>query len=149
MSAEPLPRIGEVAPDQAWKILSEDMGAVLVDVRTQAEWGFVGVPDLTGLGKALVCVEWAHFPDMSKNPRFVAQVMTELGGNDPSRLLFICRSGARSLRAAEAIADHLSREGRSVDCLNVAEGFEGDLNASGHRGGQNGWKARGLAWRQS
>lgn len=143
------PRIGSVNPSEAWDRLGQGQDAVLVDVRTRAEWNFVGVPDLTGMDKAPVCVEWAVFPDMSKNPRFVAALMEELGGATPSELFFICRSGARSLRAAEAVAEHLSEIGQAATCFNVAEGFEGDLDPMGHRGGHNGWKARGLAWRQS
>ena len=141
--------VGSLNPLEAWDWLGQSRTAVLVDVRTWAEWTFVGVPDLTGLGKAPVCVEWAAFPDMSKNPRFVAALMEKLGGSAPSELLFICRSGVRSLKAAEAVAEHLSDCGQEAACFNVAEGFEGDLDALGHRGCQNGWKARGLAWRQS
>ncbi|WP_227258134.1 rhodanese-like domain-containing protein [Kangsaoukella pontilimi] len=109
----------------------------------------MGVPDLEEVGHETVFVEWAAFPDMSINPRFVAEVLEAVGGGNSGPLLFLCRSGARSLRAAAAVHDHLSRDGRNVTCLNVAEGFEGDLDPQGHRGGLNGWKARGLAWRQS
>jgi rhodanese-related sulfurtransferase len=148
MSTGPDHLVGEVSPTEAWELL-EGQDAVLVDVRTHAEWTFVGVPDLSGLTRPLLTVEWASFPGMSKNPRFVAQVLEELGKDVPSTLLFICRSGARSLNAAQAVAAHLASEGRAATCLNVAEGFEGDLSAMGQRGDHNGWKARGLAWRQS
>jgi rhodanese-related sulfurtransferase len=144
-----VPRIPEVNPEEAWSILENDPKAVLIDVRTQAEWGFVGIPDLGGLSSGLIFVEWSCFPDMSVNSRFVAEMTEKLEGNVPSQCLFICRSGARSLRAAEAVASHLSETGGTANCFNVAEGFEGDLNASGHRGTLNGWKSRGLAWRQS
>ena len=143
------PRIGSVNPSEAWDRLERTDDAVLVDVRTRAEWSFVGGPDLTGLDKAPVCVEWAAYPDMSINPRFVAELMEALGGTAPSELYFICRSGARSLRAAEAVAERLPGYGLDAACFNVAEGFEGDLDRQGHRGDLNGWKARGLAWRQS
>ena len=143
------PRVGEVLPDEAWRILETDPGAVLIDVRTQAEWGFVGVPDLAEVGRSTILVEWASFPGMSRNPRFVTQVMERLGDDRPGTFLFLCRSGARSFSAAEAVAAHLESEGRSAACLNVAEGFEGDLDRDGHRGRLGGWKARGLAWRQS
>lgn len=148
MSTGPDHQVGEVSPTEAWELL-EGQDAVLVDVRTRAEWTFVGVPDLSGLTRPLLTVEWASFPGMSKNPRFVAQVMEELGDDVPSTLLFICRSGARSLNAAQAVAAQLALDGLAATCLNVAEGFEGDLTATGQRGDHNGWKARGLAWRQS
>lgn len=143
------PAVGEVNPADAWELLKTEPGAQLIDVRTAAEWSFVGVPDLTDLGKTLCCVEWAQYPDMSKNPRFAAQVIDELEGEVFGPLLFICRSGARSLRAAEAVSEAMSAAGKELVCLNVAEGFEGDLDPQSHRGAVNGWKTRGLAWRQS
>jgi rhodanese-related sulfurtransferase len=58
-------------------------------------------------------------------------------------VLFLCRSGVRSAAAAEAAA----RAGYA-HAYNVTEGFEGPLDADGHRG-VSGWKAAGLPWRQS
>ncbi|KIT15683.1 rhodanese-like domain-containing protein [Jannaschia aquimarina] len=142
------PQIAEVGPRDAWKILSEDEDAVLVDVRSAPEWGFVGGPDLSELGRDAIRVEWAAWPGMSPNPTFVGALMDQLPGL-PTRMLFICRSGARSMQAAQAVARTLSEKGEQVECINVAEGFEGDLDGSSHRGGLNGWKARGLAWRQT
>ncbi len=149
MSGDPTVGVGEVLPADAWKILSEQPKSRLIDVRTRAEWGFVGVPDISGLGHDPLFVEWATWPDMSQNPRFVAEVRNALGDHTPSTLLFLCRSGVRSLKAAMAVGDDLSKKGSPVRCLNVIEGFEGDLDPSNHRGRLNGWKARGLAWRQS
>ena len=42
---------GDVAPATAWKILSEHKDAVLIDVRTRAEWNYVGLPDLDDAGQ--------------------------------------------------------------------------------------------------
>jgi len=149
MSGASEPPVGEVTPDAAWQILEGSSSALLIDVRTRAEWGFVGVPDLAELDHSTKFVEWVSFPDMSANPQFVAEVMEAIGDNTPSTLLFICRSGVRSLRAAKEIAEYFVKSEVAAECLNVAEGFEGDLDPQGHRGGHNGWKARGLAWRQS
>ena len=144
------PLVGEVNPDEAWQILSEDSSARLIDVRTRAEWSFVGVPDTGELGGQPFFIEWAAYPGMSVNGDFAAEVAEAVGPVQPDdTLLFICRSGVRSLSAARAVAAHYAERGLELNCLNVAEGFEGDLNARGHRGNQNGWKARGLAWRQS
>ncbi|NNL19519.1 MAG: rhodanese-like domain-containing protein [Boseongicola sp.] len=149
MSADLEPRVGEVNPSDAWRTLGDRPSAALIDVRTSAEWDYVGVPDLSELGQALYKIEWAQYPDMSVNPRFVAEVIEQTSALSPGAYLFLCRSGVRSLRAAKALAEHLSNTGNDAECLNVAEGFEGDLDSQGHRGVQNGWKARGLAWRQS
>lgn len=149
MGTGPSPHVGEVNPDEAWQLISNDKSARLIDVRTRAEWGFVGVPDLREVEQEPLLIEWSTFPGMSVNPRFAAEVAEALGTGAPGPLLFLCRSGQRSLRAAQAVADHYAQQGVAVTCLNVAEGFEGNVDASGHRGSQNGWKARGLAWRQS
>ena len=142
-------RVAEASPQQTWDTLVNDDHSVLVDVRSHAEWSFVGIPDLSELGHSTLLVEWAGFPGMSVNPHFAEQVVEKLGPDIPDKLFFICRSGVRSLSAAKAVADHLSNQGITADCINVAEGFEGDLDADGHRGRVNGWKVRGLAWRQS
>lgn len=149
MSTGTRPRVGEVLPTDAWTILETDKKARLIDVRTQAEWSFVGVPDLSELGHTLICIEWAEFPGMSINPRFADAVTEALGDEAPGTLLFLCRSGVRSLYAAEAATVIYSQMGKAVECLSVKEGFEGDLNPNGHRSFQGGWKNRGLAWRQS
>ena len=143
------PHVGEVDPSEAWQILNDNKSARLIDVRTSSEWSFVGIPDLGEVGQRPIFIEWASLPNMSENPRFAAQLDEALGGEVPETLLFLCRSGVRSLKAAYLVADHLAERGKPATCLNIAEGFEGDLDANAHRGSMNGWKARGLSWRQS
>ncbi len=149
MSAGVVPGVGEVTPPAAWGILETEKDARLVDVRTQAEWNFVGVPDLSELGHSVIFVEWATYPGMSVNPKFGEQLLGAFGDEIPGKLLFLCRSGVRSLAAAQETARVCAENGIRVACYNVAEGFEGDVNEDGHRGFQGGWKFRGLAWRQS
>ena len=149
MSAGTGPSVSEVLPSEAWGILRDDQNSVLVDVRSAAEWGFVGVPDVSELGKSVLLVEWAQFPGMVPNPDFVGDLKEKLGRSAPSQLLFLCRSGVRSLSAANAVARAYGEDGLPILCINVAEGFEGDLDVLKHRGMLSGWKARGLAWRQS
>lgn len=149
MSSDANPCVTEVGPQDAWNLLSNDSASVLIDVRTRPEWDFVGGPDISALGRSVLRIEWMSYPGMSPNPAFTETLMTELGDTMPSRLLFICRSGARSMSAAVATAEALAAKGQQIECVNVAEGFEGDMDALKHRGGLNGWKARGLSWRQS
>jgi rhodanese-related sulfurtransferase len=149
MSAGVSPGVEEVLPDDAWASLKNQEAAHLVDVRTAAEWTFVGAPDLEPLGKQVIHVEWASFPGMIPNSEFTQDVLNALEGAAPSEMFFICRSGARSLKAARAMAQVFAARGEQVACFNVQEGFEGDLNAKMHRGGISGWKARGLPWKQS
>lgn len=141
--------VDECGPEQAWSALEADENAQLVDVRTRPEWSFVGVPDLTALGRRVILVEWRQYPAMATNAAFPEQVLESLGGTAPSQLFFICRSGARSMEAAHVMAAHFDSRGETVRCVNVAEGFEGDLDPARHRGSRNGWKFRGLAWQQS
>ena len=129
-----VPRVEELLPTETWEYLSGHSDAVFIDVRTKPEWGFVGKPDLSSLGHSVHCIEWAQYPEMSVNPRFVDAVKLALADTDPSRVFFICRSGVRSLNAAKAVAAAFEEEGREVRCVNVAEGFEGDLDADKKRG---------------
>lgn len=132
---------GDLTPQQAWELLAGDDEALLVDVRTEAEWAYVGVPDTSALGRALVRVQWQRFPDGARNPFFVEQLRAA-GARDDTPLVFLCRSGVRSAAAARAATD--AGMARSY---NVLEGFEGGLDGAGHRGGE-GWRAEGLPWRQ-
>ncbi|MEM9061672.1 MAG: rhodanese-like domain-containing protein [Pseudomonadota bacterium] len=141
--------VDEASPEQTWALLDQLDAAAMVDVRTKAEWSFVGLPDLSAVGKPLWPIEWVMFPAMAPNAHFVEQLLDEAGGNLPGRIFFICRSGARSMAAAQTVAQVMQGSGHATHCTNVAEGFEGDLDAGGHRGKINGWKARGLPWRQS
>lgn len=147
--AEVRPIVDEISPAEAFELLKNDDATALIDVRTRAEWAFVGQPDIGGAGAKLWPIEWVTFPAMARNAGFVAEVMERLNGKSPGRLLFICRSGARSMAAARATAVALAEQGVAAHCTNVAEGFEGDLDPRGHRGKANGWKARDLPWRQS
>jgi len=136
---------GDVTPQEAWRVLGVDPHAVLVDVRTQAEWSFVGVPDLSGAGKEPVFLEWQQFPAMTRNAGFAADLAATLGAarrNVP--VFFLCRSGSRSKAAAIVMT-----QAGFARCFNVAGGFEGDLDGGRHRGGRNGWKVADLPWVQS
>jgi len=140
--------VDAVTPREAWALLGGDADAALVDVRTQAEWSFVGVPCLPEGARPLLRVEWARFPGMTPNEDFCEELASSLGTPPPRRLLFLCRSGQRSRAAAGAMAAFLDAAGHPAHCTNVEEGFEGDRDADGRRGGVSGWKARGLPWTQ-
>ncbi len=149
MSERDTAEVAETDPLKAFETLKTDPDSALVDVRTRPEWTFVGLPDLAPAGKQTWLAEWRAYPDMSVSATFMEDLARNYGDAPPSTLFFICRSGARSLEAARKAAAEFARQGRSVRCVNVAEGFEGDLGPDGRRGRVNGWKARGLPWRQS
>ncbi|MGV0731772.1 rhodanese-like domain-containing protein [Mycolicibacter sinensis] len=130
---------GDITPEQAWAMLRDDATATLVDVRTDAEWRFVGLPDLSGLGREVVCIEWVH-SDGNPNHDFSRELAARVAGGPA---IFLCRSGNRSIPAAEA-GTALGLE----PSYNVLDGFEGQLDEYSHRGG-TGWRAVGLPWTQS
>jgi rhodanese-related sulfurtransferase len=138
---------GGLAPQQAWDLLAQDSKAVLVDVRSQPEWSFVGLPDLSALKKKPLLVAWQAYtpsakPPMVLNPDFAAAV--EGAGIDRmAPMVFLCRSGVRSKAAAIA----MTKRGFSR-CYNFAGGFEGPHDDTHHRGRISGWKAAGLPWTQ-
>ena len=139
--------VDEVDVASAWSSLQRNPRSQLVDVRTRAEWTYVGIPDLAGLGKRAVLVEWQTFPDQSVDPRFAERLANELqaiGVQPNDDLFFSCRSGSRRLAAAKVMA----AAGYGA-CHNVSEGFEGPLDDERHRGALHGWKAIGLPWQQS
>jgi len=121
--------------------LQTEAESVLVDVRTQAEWSYVGLPDLTGIGKTVLFLQWQRFPDGLRNEGFVEQLRAA-GVHEGVPLYFLCRSGARSAAAAQA-----ATAAGLGPAYNVSDGFEGQLDRDGHRE-SNGWKAAGLPWRQ-
>ena len=141
--------VAELGVASVWDCLEADKTAQLVDVRTRAEWTFVGVADLTDLGRQPLLIEWQSFPENRPDPDFARTLDAELsvrGLSKTTQLYFICRSGARSLSAARAMA----ALGYS-HCHNVTEGFEGPLSEgpSPHRGETAGWKCSRLPWVQS
>ncbi|HME26440.1 MAG TPA: rhodanese-like domain-containing protein [Acetobacteraceae bacterium] len=134
--------VQNVPPGRVWEALQKDPKAQLVDVRTDAEWNFVGLPDLSPAGKQVVPIQWQVYPTMAPNAAFADQ-LKEAGFTAEHRIYFICRSGQRSFAAAEA-----AQAAGFPHVYNVADGFEGGVDAAGHRGVATGWKAVGLPWRQ-
>ena len=138
---------GDVSAADAYSMLESDKSAILVDVRTKAEWTFVGVPDLSGIGKETLFAEWQEFPAMKVAADFAPHLVETLrarGVSAAAPVLFLCRSGARSRAAAIA----LTKAGQER-CYNIAQGFEGPLDDKQKRGSVDGWKANGLPWAQS
>ncbi|MBS0372080.1 MAG: rhodanese-like domain-containing protein [Proteobacteria bacterium] len=130
-----VPYTGSLTPKEAWEVLQLAPGARLVDVRTRAEWDWVGrVP-------GSVEIEWMLYPGNEPNPHFLAQFKRQV---DPEALvMFLCRSGARSNAAAT-----LAAASGFTNAYNILEGFEGDKDANGRRNTVGGWRHAGLPWNQ-
>lgn len=137
---------GDLTPLEVWKLLTDNPQAVLVDVRTDAEWRFVGVPDLSSLGREAVYVEWDRY-DGTHNGNFLVELQERISPAEVNQeerpVIFLCRSGNRSISAAE-----VATEAGIVPSYNVLDGFEGPLDTQEHRGVTGGWRAIGLPWKQ-
>jgi len=126
---------GALLPAEAYQLLQEIPGTALVDVRTQAEWDWVGrIP-------GAVEIELMQYPASELNPHFIDELARQVSKDAP--VMFICRSGGRSHNAAM-----MAGEAGFTRCYNVLEGFEGDKDAAGHRGNRGGWRFAGLPWTQ-
>jgi rhodanese-related sulfurtransferase len=134
--------VRDVGPKEVWEALRTDPQARLVDVRTDAEWSYVGLPDLGETGQEPVLIPWQVFPTMQVNGAFLDH-MRQAGLTPENRIYFLCRSGVRSTAAARA-----AQAAGFADAFNIADGFEGPPDEEGHRGKLAGWKAAGLPWRQ-
>ncbi|MGI9404987.1 MAG: rhodanese-like domain-containing protein [Hyphomicrobiaceae bacterium] len=138
--------IPEAAPGDVWEHLQSNADAQLVDVRTSAEWAFVGHPALDAINKSVVFAQWSSFPGQDVDPQYadkLGQTLENAGLGKDTPLFFLCRSGVRSLAAARAMAAC-----GYTQCHNVTDGFEGPHGADRRRGRIAGWKASGLPWVQ-
>lgn len=134
--------IENVAPTQVWQALQTDSEAQLVDVRTDAEWTYVGLPDLSAADKQPLLIPWQMFPSGQVNGAFTDQ-MKQAGLTPSHKVYFLCRSGVRSLAAAQA-----AQAAGFPHAYNITDGFEGPPDEDGHRGTVAGWKAEALPWHQ-
>ena len=131
-----LPYAGALLPAEAHALMRQIPGAKLVDVRTQAEWEYVGhAPES-------VLIEWNTYPGSQRNPQFLDQLHAQIAKTE-APVMFLCRSGVRSHHAAIA-----ATEAGYPSCFNVLEGFEGDKDVNGHRNNMGGWRKAGLPWLQ-
>jgi rhodanese-related sulfurtransferase len=125
---------GDLSPQDAWAKLEQ--GAVLVDVRTEGEWAHIGIPDTKATENDPLFIQWT-FPGGIPNPEFIDQLKQQAPEDTGIELVFLCRSGVRSVAAAIAATQ------AGFTAYNVLEGFEGEPDRWGERT-VNGWKNRGL-----
>lgn len=128
--------IENLTPPECWQLLQQDATAVMVDVRTKLEHVYVGHP----LGA--VHIPWKEAPSWEVNPDFVADVQ-KLVSDTNAPILLLCRSGQRSLAAAQAL-----EQVGYTRLINIVDGFEGPLDKNNHRGNIGGWRFCGLPWEQ-
>ena len=118
---------GDLNLDETWAMLKDNPNTVLIDVRTEMEWDTVGIPSLDDVDKQANFVQWNHAGGVW-NENFVAEAEGVLTDKE-APIVLLCRSGARSAAAAEA----LTAVGYTA-AYNITGGFEGPGGAGG------GWK---------
>ena len=128
-----LPYAGALTPKEAYAVAQLAPGAKLVDVRTRAEWDWVG--RIPGAEE----IEWISYPGNQPNSHFLTQLKQQVDAE--ALVMFICRSGVRSHQAASLASEAV------YNAYNVLEGFEGDKDAHGQRGKVGGWRHAGLPWK--
>lgn len=134
-----------ISPQEAWEFLQKNPRAILIDVRSNMEYLFVGHP------VGAIHVPWIDEPDWQINPHFVTQIrqlvlggVCDANGNfSCAPVVLLCRSGKRSLEAGKLLVKNGFKE-----IYNVTEGFEGELDTSHHRSTLGGWRFHGLPWEQ-
>lgn len=134
--------ITNISSTQAWEMLSTNKTAELIDVRTQEEWKFTGIPNLKPIKKTAILLSWQEYPDMKTNRNFISTI-NNIFMNKNTPILLLCRSGYRSHQAALSIF----AEGYS-NCYNIIDGFEGKIDHNSHRNCTEGWKYEDLPWLQ-
>jgi rhodanese-related sulfurtransferase len=135
--------ISQIKAKESWLELENNQNSALIDVRTSAEFNFVGFPDLENAAATYHQIPIMEFPHMSFQDDFIENMQKQITDKS-KKLYFICRSGARSQRAAV-----MALEAGYEDASNISDGFEGDNNDAGQRSKINGWKFANLPWRQN
>ena len=125
---------GDLSHTEAWAKL--EAGAILVDVRTEGEWAHIGIPDTKATENDPLFIQW-NLAGGIPNSRFIEDLQQQAPEDEAVELVFICRSGQRSISAAIAATQ------AGFTAYNVLEGFEGEPDRYGERT-VNGWKNRGL-----
>ncbi|MDA7705156.1 rhodanese-like domain-containing protein [Rickettsiales bacterium] len=140
--------VQNISSNDAFDYLSNQNNTILVDVRTQEEFDSIGVVDLSSLNKEAIFIPWRLLPDMSINADFefelIDKIKKHINANENEiNLLFLCRSGARSMEAALFMSDI------GYNCFNIEKGFEGDPDDKGVRANINGWKFNNKPWKKN
>ncbi|MFN3362366.1 MAG: rhodanese-like domain-containing protein [Allorhizobium sp.] len=140
-----------MTPREAVETMSREGAKTLfVDVRTRGEMMFTGwAPMIDGNVPFVDVTDFWDWDDkegrykLEANSTFsqdVGRLLTAKGLGKTDRVIIMCRSGDRSSRAIEKLAD-----AGFTQVYNQHEGFEGDLSRGGRRD-INGWKNAGLPW---
>jgi rhodanese-related sulfurtransferase len=134
--------VENVVPSHAYYLAASNPNVYILDVRTAAEWEWVGHPGQNKLGEGSeLAGKVVHIPYQIDhqgtrivNPSFLTDVREIFDGNPEVVLILMCRSGQRSLAGANLL------EEAGFQAMNMLTGFEGGTDSLGYRNTGKGWK---------
>lgn len=142
-----------VTAAEAESMLSNE-DVLFVDIRSRAEVAFLGLPTRVDVHMPyMVMPMMAYFNedkgvyDLEINPDFPNDFKSyaeEQGVSSDTPIILMCRSGSRSARAADLLANM-----GYTQVYSLVDGYEGDKAKNGPDQGQrlvNGWRNAGLGW---
>ena len=138
--------IKQISSKEAFEEINSNVGALLIDVRSELEWKKIGIPDLGDLNERLVLLELQSMPSMEINQNFLAELEETLRNRNVKNVMFMCKAGVRSQAAAVKSTSVLLNANKSIKICNVSDGFEGK-GFSIFGGKTSGWKNSGLPWK--
>ena len=138
--------IKQISSSEAFEEINSNVGALLIDVRSELEWKKIGIPDLGDLNENLVLLELQSMPSMEVNQNFLAELEDILSNRNVKNVMFMCKAGVRSQAAAVKSISVLLNANKNIKICNVSDGFEGK-GFSIFGGKTSGWKNSGLPWK--
>ena len=139
---------------QADDYIQKNMSKTLfVDTRTPGELAYLGTPASIDSHVPFEFMDTSKWNDKKKvylhvkNKNFVADIdarMKKKGLSKDDTVILICRSGSRTAKAVNLLAD-----AGYTQVYTIVDGYEGDKAKSGPTKGKrtvNGWKNSGLPW---
>ena len=138
--------IKQISSNEAFEEINNNVGALLIDVRSELEWKKIGIPDLGDLNENLVLLELQSMPSMEYNQNFLVELEEVLNDKNVNNVMFICKAGVRSQAAAVQSMGVLLNNNKSIKICNISDGFEGKgFSIFGDKA--SGWKNSGLPWK--
>ena len=138
--------IKQISSKEAFEEIKSNLGALLIDVRSELEWKKIGIPDLGDLNENLVLLELQSMPSMEYNQNFLVELEEVLNDKNVNNVMFICKAGVRSQAAAVQSMGVLLNKNESIKICNISDGFEGKgFSIFGDKA--SGWKNSGLPWK--
>lgn len=139
---------------ETYEMMKKDPKVILVDVRTPAEWQFVGYTKMAQIMVPSVFFKYDAIDDKKPryrdimNPNFISEfeeAAAKIGADEDTTYVIMCRSGAtRAQPAAKALWQYGYK-----NVYIMTDGFEGGKLKDGDRKGYRlkaGWKYNGYPW---